>query len=104
MGKKHIPKLLATAKVELKMKPIVVNTYIKKDLKSITQTSTIRNYRDETKLKPSEKNIKIKADVNERKNRRIIKIKETTSFLWKNKQNWKSLDWPRKKKGEESNY
>lgn len=46
-GKKNtFQKLLATAKVELKMKPIVVNTYIKKDLKSITQTSTIRNYKE----------------------------------------------------------
>lgn len=47
MGKKNtFQKLLATAKVELKTKPIVVNTYIKKDLKSITQTSTIRNYKE----------------------------------------------------------
>lgn len=46
-GKKNtFQKLLATAKVELKMKPIVVNTYIKKDLKSIIQTSTIRNYKE----------------------------------------------------------
>lgn len=46
-GKKNtFQKLLATAKVELKTKPIVVNTYIKKDLKSIIQTSTIRNYKE----------------------------------------------------------
>ena len=44
--KNTFQKLLNTAKVELKTKPTVVNTYIKKDLKSITQASTIRNYKE----------------------------------------------------------
>lgn len=68
MGEKKkntLQKLLDTAKVELIKKLIAVNTYIKKGLKSITQASTVRNYK-EMKLKPSEKNIKIKSDKNER--------------------------------------
>ena len=80
-GGNTLQKLLDTAKVELITKLIAVNTYIKKDLKSITQASTVRNYK-EMKLKPSEKNIKIKPVKNERENRRI-KIKETKSFSLK---------------------
>ena len=74
-GKKNtFQKLLATTKVELKTKPIVVNTYIKKDLKSITQTSTIRNYKDMKLNSKWIKVIKVKAKII------ILKRKHKKSF------------------------
>lgn len=74
-GKKNtFQKLLATTKVELKTKPIVVNTYIKKDLKSITQTSTIRNYKEMKLNSKWIKVIKVKAKII------ILKRKHKKSF------------------------